>query len=148
VLRKIRPWLALAALAALAAAGPAEAQSGKYVVIVNPGNPVTRLSATQVSRIFLGKLQAWSIHGRIQPVAPVDLMPDSPVRAAFTQRVLRRTPAEAASYWRQEIYAGRNVPPPEQSEAEAVSTVRSVLGGIAYVSATTDLKGVKVVSVQ
>lgn len=145
-MRKICLWLALAAL--VSAAGPAEAQSGKYVVIVNPGNPVTRLSATQVSRIYLGKLRGWDINGQIQPIAAVDLQPDSPLRAAFTQRVLRRTVAEATSYWRQEIYAGRNVPPPEQSEAEAVETVRSVLGGIAYVSAAADLKGVKVVSVQ
>jgi hypothetical protein len=40
------------------------------------------------------------------------------------------------------------VPPPQQSEDEAIATVREMVGAIAYVSATADLKGVKVVNVQ
>jgi ABC-type phosphate transport system substrate-binding protein len=127
---------------------PAAAQGTRYVLIVNPGNPVGRLSNSEVSNIYLGKKQAWDINGKIEPVLPLDQTPDSPVRAAFSQRVLRRSVSEAESYWRQELYAGRNVPPPQQSEAEAIATVRNQVGAIAYVSAGADLKGVKVVSVQ
>jgi ABC-type phosphate transport system substrate-binding protein len=120
----------------------------RYVVVVNPANPIRRLSTTQLSKIYLGKLQGWDINGKIEPVIAVDQKSDSPLRAAFTERVLHRTMSEAESYWRQEIYAGRSFPPPENSEAEALTAVRTMIGGIAYVSANADLKGVKVVSIE
>jgi ABC-type phosphate transport system substrate-binding protein len=138
----------LFALATLAIVPSAEAQSGKYVVVVNPGNPIRRLNKNQLSRIYLGKLQGWEIAGKIEPVVVLDQKSDSPLRAQFTQDVLRKSLAEADAYWRKEIYAGRSFPPLEQSEAEALAAVRSTVGGIAYVSPTADLKGVKVVSVQ
>jgi ABC-type phosphate transport system substrate-binding protein len=140
--------LLLAAAALAAGAPPAAAQSGKYVVVVNPGNPIRRLSQSQLSRIYLGKLQGWEINGKIEPVVVLDQKAGSPLRAQFTQDVLRKTLAEADAYWRQEVYAGRNFPPLEQSESEALQAVRGAVGGIAYVSPTADLKGVKVVSVR
>lgn len=144
-MKKIALLLAVATLSA--AAPSAAAQSGKYVVIVNPRNPIRRLNANQLSKIYLGKLQGWDIDGKIEPVVVLDQKSGSPLRAQFTQDILRKTPAEADAYWRQEIYAGRSFPPLEQSEDEALEAVRSSVGGIAYVSATADLKGVKVVSV-
>ena len=141
------PLRALAALALLVA-GAHAAAAQRYVVVVNPRNPVVRLNRSQVSGIYLGKLQLWDIDGERQPVAPVDQLHDTPIRAAFSQRVLRKSVSETASYWRQELYAGRSVPPPEQTESEALQTVRSVPGAIAYVSETADLRGVKVVPVQ
>ena len=126
----------------------AVAAQNRYVVVVNPANPIRRLSTTQLSKIYLGKLQGWDINGKIEPVIAVDQKSDSPLRVAFTERVLHRSMSEAESYWRQEIYAGRSFPPPENSEAEALTAVRTMLGGIAYVSATADLKGVKVVSIE
>jgi len=124
------------------------AAAQKFVVVVNPRNPIARLNQSQVTKIYLGKLQGWSINGQIQPVAPVDQRADSPLRVAFSERVLRRSVSETASYWRQELYAGRNVPPIEQTEAEALETVRTVVGAIAYVSDKADLRGVKVVWTQ
>jgi ABC-type phosphate transport system substrate-binding protein len=139
----------LLAIATLSASAPrAEAQSGKYVVVVNPRNPIKRLNATQLSKIYLGKLQGWDIDGKIEPVVVLDQKAGSPLRAQFTQDILRKSVAEADAYWRQEIYAGRSFPPLEQSEDEALTQVRTSIGGIAYVSATADLKGVKVVSVR
>lgn len=139
----------LLAVAALATGAPrATAQGGKYVVVVNPGNPVMRLSQSQLSRIYLGKLQGWEINGKIEPVVVMDQMAGSPLREKFTKDVMRKSLSEADAYWRQEIYAGRNFPPLEQSESEALEAVRGSIGGIAYVSASADLKGVKVVSVR
>ncbi len=139
----------LAALATLSlGAAPAAAQSGGYVVVVNPRNPIRKLSQSQLSRIYLGKLQGWDIEGRIEPVVALDLNPASPIRQKFTQDVLRKSMSEAEAYWRQEVYAGRSFPPLEQTEPEALDQVRKSVGGIAYVSAAADLKGVKVVSVR
>lgn len=138
----------LLVLATLSIGAPcAAAQSGKYVVVVNPRNPIRRLNATQLSKIYLGKLQGWDIDGKIEPVVVLDQKAGSPLRAQFTQDILRKSVAEADAYWRQEIYSGRSFPPLEQSEDEALNAVRASVGGIAYVSATADLKGVKVVSV-
>jgi ABC-type phosphate transport system substrate-binding protein len=143
-----KPALVLALAIACVGAPPAAAQSAKYVVVVNPSNPIKRLSKTQLSRIYLGKAQGWDINGKIEPVVVLDLQAGSPLREKFTQDVLRKSMSEAEAYWRQEIYAGRSFPPLEQSEIDALQQVRSAVGGIAYVSATADLKGVKVVSVQ
>lgn len=140
--------LLLAAALLSAGAGRAPAQSGRYVVIVNPRNPATALSVADLSRIYLGQLQGWRINGKIEPVNPVDQRPDSPIRAVFTERILHRSVGEVTSYWRQEIYAGHNFPPLEQDEEEAIASVRDVLGAIAYVSANADLTGVKVLRVQ
>lgn len=140
--------LPLAIALALIGGAPSTAQAQRYVLIVNPRNPVANLSASELSKIFLGKRQAWDFNGKLEPVLPVDQTPDSPIRNVFSQRVLRRSINETESYWRQELYSGRNVPPPQQSEAEAIATVRSQPGAIAYVSATANLDGVKVVSVQ
>ena len=139
----------LLAAATLAIGAPrASAQSGKYVVVVNPRNPIKRLDVSQLSRIYLGKLQGWEIDGKVEPVVVFDQKTGSPLRAQFTQDILRKSVAEADAYWRQEIYAGRSFPPLEQSEDEALNAVRTSIGGIAYVSASADLKGVKVVSVR
>ena len=138
----------LLSLAVSAISPSSVAAQNRYVVVVNPANPIRRLSTTQLSKIYLGKLQGWDINGKIEPVIAVDQKSDSPLRVAFTERVLHRSMSEAESYWRQEIYAGRSFPPPENSEAEALTAVRTMLGGIAYVSATADLKGVKVVSIE
>lgn len=143
----LKPLARLVALAALVLIAPRLSAQGKFVIVVNPANPVTKMSQSQISKIYLGKLQAWDINGKIQPVSPVDLKTDSPVRALFAQKILRKTVSETTSYWRQELYAGRNVPPPEQTEAEALQTVRNSVGAIAYVSEKADLKGVKVVMV-
>jgi ABC-type phosphate transport system substrate-binding protein len=143
---KLALLVAFAAVCALPSR--ATAQNAKYVVVVNPGNPIRRLNKAQLSKIYLGKLQGWDINGKIEPVLAVDLTAGSPLREKFTQEVLRKSPSEAEAYWRQEIYAGRSFPPVEQSEPEALAQVRSSVGGIAYVSAGADLKGVKVVSVQ
>lgn len=145
-------FVLLAALALLPpSAPPAAAQSvpaGQFVVVVNPRNPIRRLSQSQLSRIYLGKLQGWEIDGRIEPVVVLDLGAGSPIRQKFTQQILRKSMSEAEAYWRQEVYAGRSFPPLEQTEAEALTQVRQSIGGIAYVSAAADLTGVKVVSVR
>jgi ABC-type phosphate transport system substrate-binding protein len=143
-----RATLLLALAAALLHAPAALAQAKRFILVVNPRNPVGRLSSSEVSNIYLGKKQAWSMNGRIEPVLPLDQTPDSPVRVLFSQRILRRSVSETASYWRQELYSGRNVPPPQQSEIDALATVRSQVGAIAYVSAGADLKGVKIVAIQ
>jgi ABC-type phosphate transport system substrate-binding protein len=134
-----RILIVLAALLALAGARGANAQG--YVVVVNASNSASSLSKAEVSNIFLKKSSRLS---------PVDLSKNSPVRDAFSRAVHGRPAAAIASYWQQQIFAGKDVPPAEKaSDAEVLSYVRSTPNGIGYVSAGAALgSGVKAVTVQ
>jgi ABC-type phosphate transport system substrate-binding protein len=134
-----RILIVLAALLALAGAREASAQG--YVVVVNAANPASSLSKAEVSNIFLKKSAR---------LTAVDLPKTSPVRDAFSRVVHGRPAAAVASYWQQQIFAGKDVPPAEKaSDAEVLSWVRANANGIGYVAAGTALgAGVKAVTVQ
>lgn len=137
--------IAVAALS-LQSARAAMAPSAGFVLIVNRANPVTALPATEVSKIFLKKAELWPDG---TPTAPVDLNESAPARDAFTRAVMRKSVAAVKSYWQQEIFAGRDVPPPEQpTDADVVNTVRNLPGAIGYVSPGTPLPGVKTISIR
>ena len=136
-----RILLALAALVLLVAAPTTRAQAQGYVVVVNAASGVTTIGKDDLSKAFLkkgGKLVA------------VDQDKASPVRAAFTKAVHGRPVAAIGSYWQQQIFAGKDVPPSEKgSDAEVLAFVRGNPNGVGYVSAGADLgSGVKVVTVQ
>lgn len=130
----------------LRSARAASAPGGGFILIVNRSNPVTALPATEVSKIFLKKADFWPDG---TPVDPVDLSEASPARDAFTRSVMRKSVAAVKSYWQQEVFAGRDVPPPEQpTDADVVKTVAGLQGAIGYVSPGTPLPGVKTVSIR
>jgi ABC-type phosphate transport system substrate-binding protein len=137
--------LALATLPA--GARRLEAQAPGYVIVVNPANPVASLSRDEASKLFLKKTPRWSTGAE---VVPVDLPEGSAVREAFTKSVLKKSVGAVKSYWQQQIFSGRGVPPTEKgSDAEVVSFVRSNPHAIGYVSATTPVgSSVKVVAVR
>lgn len=116
-----------------------------FVLVVHRGNPTASLGRADVSRMFLKEIARWP-NG--QPVEPVDQTVASPVRAAFSQAVHRRSPQSVASYWRQLVFSGRGLPPPEQrGDADVVRFVASHVGGIGYVSPSTALTNVKALQV-
>jgi hypothetical protein len=63
--------------------------------------------------------------------------------------VLERSIEAVRAYWRQRIFTGRGVPPPElASEERAVEYVLGREGAVAYVSTDTELRGSKVLVVR
>lgn len=137
--------VAAAAVALRPARAAAPTGSG-FILIVNRANPVTALAVPEVSKIFLKKADFWPDG---TPVDPVDLSEASPARDAFTRVVMRKSVAAVKSYWQQEVFAGRDVPPPEQpTDADVVKTVAGLQGAIGYVSPGTPLNGVKIVSIR
>ena len=134
---------AAAALAVLMVSAPALAQDG-YRIVVNPSNPVSSLSRTQVSQLFLEKT-TWD-NGAV--VSPVDLLPSSPVREGFSKELLG-VPVPVAIERIREVAktAGGNPPPAVASDREVLAYVRLKPGAIGYVSLGADVSGVKVVSV-
>jgi ABC-type phosphate transport system substrate-binding protein len=130
--------LALAA-ALVAAATPAAARAQGFVVIVNPAADAS-LSKDEVSKAFLKKGSA---------LVPVDQSKGAAVRDAFSKAVLGRPASAVATYWQQQIFAGKDVPPAEKgSDADVVAFVKSNPKAIGYVSAGADVSGVKAVSLQ
>ena len=120
-----------------------------YAVVVSASNPVTSITRDQASKLFLKKTPTWD-NGRGE-VVPVDQPEGSAVREAFTKGVLRKSVSAVKSYWQQQIFSGRGVPPTEKaSDSEVIGFVRANPNAIGYVSpaaATTAGSGVKVVNV-
>ena len=102
------------------------------------------MSKDEVARIFLKKATKFP-DGR--SASPVDLAVNSSIRENFSKSVLGKPASAVDAYWQQQIFSGRDIPPPQKSENAAISFVRSNENGIAYVSAGADTKGVKVINV-
>ena len=129
----------------LAVQQPARAQQG-FVVVVHSSNPVSSLSADELSRIFLKKTAKWGNGSRVEPV---DLASGSPVRARFSQAVHGKGTAAISAYWQKMIFSGREVPPAELgTAAEVIAFVASHRGGVGYVAEGTALgEGVKAIRI-
>ncbi|MGZ8456836.1 MAG: phosphate ABC transporter substrate-binding protein [Gemmatirosa sp.] len=127
-------------LAALLLATPAAARAQAYVVVVNAAGPAA-LSKSDVSNAFLKKGGA---------LVAVDQSKGAKVRDAFSKDVLGRPAAAVATYWQQQIFAGKDVPPSEKGDDAAVlAFVKGNPKAIGYVAAGTELgAGVKAVTVQ
>jgi ABC-type phosphate transport system substrate-binding protein len=128
----------LALLAAvLVCAADAGAEETPYKLIVHQSNPLTAVSREELSKIFLKKTRRWPDN---RPAQPVDLNDASPVRARFSRDVHDRALSAVLAYWRQKIFSGAGVPPPEKrSDAEIIAYVSANPNAVGYVSAATAL---------
>jgi TonB family protein len=133
----------LTVTAVLMMATSVAAQDG-FRIVVNPQNPVSSLSKTQVSKLFLDK-GTWDDGAA---VSPVDLLPTSPIREGFSRDVLGVPVPTAIDRSRVAAKsAGANPPPSMASDREVLAFVRLKAGAIGYVSLAADVSGVKVVAV-
>jgi ABC-type phosphate transport system substrate-binding protein len=125
----------------------ARAEEGAaFVVVVNASNEVSEMSPDLVARVFLRKTRAW--HGG-RPAAPVDLSLASPLRLAFSRKLLSLSAADVRDYWmKQTLSGGDTAPPVRASERDVLDFIKGEPGGIGYVSAGSVLPAeVKVVKV-
>jgi len=122
------------------------AHAASYKLIVNDSVKVRSLSKKTVSDSFLKKVRKWEDGAAI---VPVDQLEASDVRDAFSRAIHGKPATAIKSYWNQQIFSGRDVPPVEKkSDAEVVAFVRSNAGAIGYVSDGADVTGVRVVTVE
>lgn len=143
-LRQMAQGLAVAMLAIAAAAAPAAAQ--EYKVIVNSANATSELPADVAMKLFLKQAAKFPNGTAAQPV---DQAKSSGVRVAFSKGVLGRAVGAVESYWQQQIFSGKDVPPPAKtSDDEVLAFVKANAGAIGYVSAGASTAGVKVVDVK
>ena len=116
-----------------------------YRVIVNPSNPITSVSKAAVSKMLLKTQTTWSNGNRVMPV---DQKASSKTRDAVSRAVHGRSAMVIKTWWNQQIFAGKGVPPPElTSDAKVIAYVVANAGAIGYVSTDTNTGDVKVVSI-
>jgi ABC-type phosphate transport system substrate-binding protein len=121
------------------------AQAASYKLVVNNSVSLNSLSKKAASDLFLKKTTKWE-NG--SAVMPVDQLDSSNTREGFSKAVHGKTAAAVKSYWNQQIFSGRDVPPVEKkSDAEVLSFVRSTPGAIGYVSEAASAEGVRVVTI-
>jgi ABC-type phosphate transport system substrate-binding protein len=145
-MRSVHVRLLVPALVAAALrVSPATAQTEGFVVIVNAANPVTSLTRQEVADLFMKQTRRWPSGGDVHPV---DQPAVAAVRDAFS-RVVHGKPASAvASWWGQQMFSGRAVPPPQRGTDRAVNAyVRDDPLAIGYVNPGTVEAGVKVVHI-
>jgi len=135
-----------AIMAILIISTPSVRGAAGYKVIVHPANPTTSLAKKDISALFLKKKTKWDDG---TPATAVDQAEKSAARASFTTAIHGKSVAAVKSYWQQQIFSGRDVPPVEKaSDAEVMAFVRNNREAIGYVSEETPVNGVKVVNVQ
>jgi ABC-type phosphate transport system substrate-binding protein len=125
--RPYRPLLALAALLGMVAL-PAAAE---VVVVVSASSPITRLSVSEISDVFLGKLTRLP-NGTT--IVPLDQVEGSATREEFYQKFTGKSPAQVKAFWSKVIFTGRGRPPRAlANDAEVVRALRGNPGAIGYV---------------
>jgi ABC-type phosphate transport system substrate-binding protein len=121
------------------------AHAASWKLVANNSVSTTTLSKKQVGDLFLKKTAKWDSGAAVVPVDQIDA---STAREAFSKAVHGKTAAAVKSYWNQQIFSGRDVPPVEKrTDNEVLSFVRSTPGAIGYVSDGTPTDGVRVIAV-
>jgi ABC-type phosphate transport system substrate-binding protein len=117
--------------AVLLAAGPAAVEE-PCRIIVNPANPAERIQRSAIVAIYFGQMTRWS-DGK--PIVPVDQSVKSPVRVAFSQKILGKSVEDVQHHWLRKVAAEHVFPPRVKSSDAAVAAfVRANPGAIGYVA--------------
>jgi ABC-type phosphate transport system substrate-binding protein len=144
----MRILLAAVGLTALLGAvpGPARAQQ-RFVVVVHADNPATSMKRDDLSRLFFKRTSKWP--GGLVAL-PVDLSANQELRIAFTSSVHGKSIGAVRAFWQQQIFSGRDVPPPEKgTQADVLEFVKANPGAVGYVAAGIPLiPGVKALAVE
>lgn len=111
------------------------------VVVAHSG--VRKLDIATVERIYSGKVV--ELDG--QPVVPVNLPPQHPLRQRFLKDFMQRDEPSYLAYWTVRRYVGKGAPPKEVSNsAEVIQHVMSNPGAIGYVDESEVPNGVSIIA--
>jgi ABC-type phosphate transport system substrate-binding protein len=136
--------LRAAVMAAVMLLTPVLAHAQEFKIVVNASNSVDAISADEASKLFLKQATKFS-NG--VAAAPVDQK--GATRAAFCKGVHGRAASAIDTYWQQQIFSGKDIPPAAKAgDDDVIAFVKSTPGGIGYVSAAAATAGVKVISIK
>lgn len=114
-----------------------------FVVIANSGVPAAKLTPDELSSIYLLRTSNWKDGTRI---VPVNREAGSNARAIFAMRVLEQPQAALDAHWNRMNFKGITPPLIQESDNAVLTFVQKIPGAIGYVSASTELKNVKVLA--
>jgi len=117
--------------------------AAEFVIIANPSVPVKALTQEELSDIYLLRTHVWDDGMRI---IPVNRESGSNPRSLFSVRVLRQQQSALSAYWDKMHYKGMTPPLVQESDQSVLAFVQKVPGAIGYVSASMQLKNVKVLA--
>jgi ABC-type phosphate transport system substrate-binding protein len=127
-------------------ASSALAEERAYRLVAHPSNPTVSVDRRFLADAFLKKVTRWPTGERLRPV---DLSAESLARKRFSDDVLNRSVPAVKSYWQQQIFSGRDVPPPElDSDEQVLQYVLKNPSALGYVSAAADVGQVKVLTLK
>lgn len=136
--------LGSAALAALVACMAPDARADQLVVVVGASSTAPKLSAEQVSAIFLGSVKSFP-NG--EKAIPVDQTAGSPAYGQFYGQVAGRSEAQIKAYWSRMVFTGKGAPPQEAGDAAAVKKlVASNPNLVGYIDASLVDGSVKILA--
>lgn len=112
-------------------------------VIVHPSNNNT-LDASELSRIFLGKVKNFPDGSQAVPINQSD---ESPATDEFNSKVLSKSSSQLKAYWSKLVFTGKGTPPKAVTgDSDALSLVSSNPNIIGYVDASKVDASVKVIA--
>jgi ABC-type phosphate transport system substrate-binding protein len=126
----------------LAAAFSSNAQA-EVVVIVSAKSHITRLTAAQAAKIFLGKASTFPDNS---DAVPVDQAEGSAIREEFYSKVVRKSSSQVSAYWAKVIFTGDGHPPEILESNTAVKkAVAHNQNAIGYIDKSAVDKSVRVI---
>lgn len=121
----------------------ASVAQAEIAVVVHPSN-AANLDASNLSRIFLGKMK--SFPGGVQAL-PLNQAEGNAVTSEFNSKVLKKSGSQLKAYWSKLVFTGKGTPPKAVgSDAEVISLVSTNPNLIGYVDASAVTADVKVVA--
>jgi ABC-type phosphate transport system substrate-binding protein len=113
------------------------------VVIVSAKSHITKLTAEQTARIFLGKASSFPDDG---DAVPIDQSEGNAIRDEFYSKVVHKNPSQLSAYWAKVIFTGDGRPPEKLESNVAVrKAVASNPKAIGYIDKNAVNKSVKVI---
>ena len=112
-------------------------------VVVHPDNPINQISADDLTRIYLGKIDSFPNGAK---ALPIDLKEGDTTRTSFYQKVANKSQAQLNSYWARLIFTGKGTPPHTVRNTKKVkSLVSSDKNYVGYMDASEVDGSVKVI---
>jgi ABC-type phosphate transport system substrate-binding protein len=124
----------------------AAAQSGDVAVVVNDGNPVTKLSSTDLRKIFAGDKRSWAAG---LPIRVFVRGPGTNERVALL-KLLGMTELEYKQYWTAQVFRGDAQVEPTTLPSNGMQREALVAypGAVALVALQDVKAGMKVLKVE
>lgn len=128
---RLRLPLAIALMPVLGAAAAAD----EFVVIVHPSVTGASIKRADLAAVFLKKALRWGSGGGL--AVPVDQSGTSPVRKAFSEKVVGLPVQQVVQYWQKLMFSASAQRPPfvKASDADVIAFVAKTAGSVGYVSA-------------